>query len=350
MCHLAFIPAGIACTPAMIRGFENSGFSNPDGNGFCMVNAMGTELFTFRSMDLFEATQKFEEMRPQFMGDALWHTRWGTHGETSIRNVHPFRVGTDRDTFLAHNGILPMVTWPSQGEWRSDTNNFAHRTVGSWGSKFDSEAFRAHVEKFIGGSKLVVITVNPAYKKNAYIFNEAGGFWDTDGTWRSNSDHLPSSTKYSKAMGYPRWWELDDECGEACVTKAGKEATGRTVVRKGIDVSEPSRYKFPGQRVLTEADVLAAHGYVPESIDEYGMSDVEVLEPCPNCGSFSGFDSTWRCCTDCRMCGECFMSIADGACTCYQPEWLSRRYNDDKPSVNDVNVDRDYEWSRERPF
>lgn len=363
-----YVPAGTPASPELLDELANGCVRNQDGFGYAIVSNDRTQLITYRSMNAEDMLDHFAKDRDEHTsGPAIVHSRWGTHGEMSIRNVHPFRVGRDRDTVVVHNGVLPMSTWPSKTEWRSDTGVFAKRFLPSWGMNLDSERFQKHVLNFIGaGNKLIILTVNPKFEQHVYLFNEKAGNWSKKtGCWHSNFDYTGAPRTTMSVIQEGNWWNDDDGYvgggyhGHTIGKAKGIDADvrngdivpgrmssdwlpGREVVRaSSVDNFvdnytrdengewTPFRPAKNGVRILTEADVLAAHGYIPT--DSWGQDNsdddnVTSLEPCPTCGSFQDYDPTWKCCEGCYTCGECMMNMATGDCQCYVPAWLSYKY------------------------
>lgn len=199
MCILTFIKPGITPdTDLLLRG----ALVNPDGHGYAIHT--GDQILTGHGLDattLIAEFTKLRDMHPD--GPALFHSRLATHGRHDLTNCHPFRLGGDERTVLAHNGILPAHVHPAKGDPRSDTRIAAEdylptRPFGS----LDSWAGRERLERWLGTDKLVLLTVDPAYKHPAYIFNEHRGHWIA-GSWYSNDTY--------------RWRLWLDEAGcEAC--------------------------------------------------------------------------------------------------------------------------------------
>jgi glutamine amidotransferase len=204
MCLLTFLPAGVRPDEdALARGT----FVNNDGHGFAIV--AGNRLIVHRGMHADEVIAEFARQRGRHpSGPALFHSRFATHGTVSKHNTHPFTVGGDKHTVLAHNGILPKTVHPGLGDSRSDTRIAAEDVLPASGfASFDRPATRARIERWLGtGNKVVILTVNPRYRTTAYLFNEDGGVWD-NGIWYSNTDYQPDT-----ALPASAWWPLDGGC------------------------------------------------------------------------------------------------------------------------------------------
>ena len=103
MCLLTFLPAAVMPD---LTALTNGAWINEDGHGFAIVTTDG--LLVHRGMDAHEVIDAFANARGQHpSGPALFHSRLATHGDTTVDNCHPFPVGGDDRTVIAHNGILP---------------------------------------------------------------------------------------------------------------------------------------------------------------------------------------------------------------------------------------------------
>jgi hypothetical protein len=188
MCLLTFYPAYLMPN---VDALSNGAYINNDGHGFAIV--ADQYIIVRRGMNADQMIEYFVRMRSKYPdGPALFHSRLGTHGSIGKRNCHPFRIGTDPRTVLAHNGILPKNVQPRKGDKRCDTRIAAkdflpHNPFGplesSWG--------RDRLTQWLGRkNKFVILTVDPHCQKNAYILNEQYGVWE-DGVWYSNDDYRP---------------------------------------------------------------------------------------------------------------------------------------------------------------
>lgn len=228
MCMLSYIPAGVEINT---QDLLNGGIINGDGSGWAIATP---DVITMgKSMKVEEALDEFVTARDKHPGcDALFHSRWATHGTTGIANVHPFLVGGSHKTVVAHNGILPCK--PGKSDWRSDTRILADEFLPTKYRRFDKETAMEQLAGYIGpNNKLCILTVDKRYRKNAYLINEKAGNWDKKtSVWHSNYDYLgrqyaapKRATSYHKnSAGF---WvstsscEFCEFCGYGLIGKAG---------------------------------------------------------------------------------------------------------------------------------
>lgn len=184
MCMLTYFPPGVL--PDM-EALENGARFNEDGHGFAIVSR--GRLIVRHDNSATKILAKFKQLRAEMPeGPAIFHSRLGTHGNRNSRaNCHPFRVGGDYRTVVAHNGILPAALQPGRGDSRSDTRIAAATLFAR--TDLSSEAERVTLASIIGrANKLVFLTVDPRYSQNTYMINADEGFWH-EGVWYSNTDY-----------------------------------------------------------------------------------------------------------------------------------------------------------------
>lgn len=188
MCILSYFPPGIS---ADLDGLTIGGVNNPDGHGWAIVT--GGKILMGKSLDLGEALEGFAQARKRHPeGAALFHSRWATHGSVTVANSHPFLVGGDYRTVVAHNGVLPAAAHPASGDDRSDTRVFADELLPTRFRRLDRPTVQDALSRWCGsGNKLVILTADvDRYRRSAYLVNERLGEWDaTTGVWHSNSDY-----------------------------------------------------------------------------------------------------------------------------------------------------------------
>lgn len=293
MCMLTFFRPGVM--PHMGR-LENGTTANRDGHGFAVI--VGDRIETGYSMNAAAALEAFEKVRKLHPESyAIFHSRYTTDGVTNIDNCHPFVVGGDTRTVLAHNGILPDPARPLKGDPRSDTAILADDLIpsGVFGH-LRSKRARRRLARWMtppgAGSypnKVAILTVDPAYPKNAYLINAQLGI-EKDGVWYSNSGYCSWRDRWgtgagytyrpsASASGYARWL-------------SGEITWDQWADEEGVGVGDPWR---------------------PVS----GSADGD----CPHCLKEGTVNTVVGYCRACLHCTECGQQTV--ACDCYVPRSAS---------------------------
>lgn len=200
MCMLSFIPTAARLDNFVIDELYNGGLCNPDGYGWAVVT--GDTVLIGKSLDLDAALCDFIDARDMYGGDAMFHSRYATHGSIRLETCHPFIVGGDNRTVLGHNGVLPGRYHPTDSDGDiSDTMVLASRGMRRY-RRLDRPTVISALSRDIGTNKLVILTVNPRYRHNAYVINEHLGEWSED-VWHSNADYRFGRYRRSVAATYP---------------------------------------------------------------------------------------------------------------------------------------------------
>jgi hypothetical protein len=207
MCMLSII------TPEADVNYEhllNGARQNTDGYGFAMVTHKGAGgLIVERSMNRWELIEKFREARTAYPGKyAMFHSRWGTAGVRDVTNCHPFQVGNDPLTVLAHNGVFAGLSPTDPADPRSDTAVFAEEIMPKRYRRLDRIGVQQQLMSAIGTyNKVGILSANPRYLDDAYLFNQPAGIW-VEGVWHSNSDYK-GGYRYRSAY-LADTWDDDD--------------------------------------------------------------------------------------------------------------------------------------------
>lgn len=207
MCMITYLPPFVKVP---VAGITNGGVYNDDGHGWAVAAGTGFML-TGHYMDLEPALESFIAIRESYPeAPAVFHSRWATHGETTVKNVHPFFVG-GKDTVVAHNGVLPATFHPAKGDKRSDTRIMANEwlrnqsTNGLW-----TRSERRRIGSLIGtNNKLAILSVSPKLDKpRGFLVNAAMGVW-SHGAWFSNHDFEGWGRGGAVRSGWSSWWDDD---------------------------------------------------------------------------------------------------------------------------------------------
>lgn len=203
MCMLTFFTPG---QQPNAEALFNGTMVNQDGHGYAIViPGRRPRMLVRHSMNPDTIIERFMADRERFAdGPALFHSRWGTSGIYGKYNCHPFYMGGDKRTVVAHNGVLPQHMLPNRKDARCDTRKAAEqRFTVNYGHLSQPRARQDLAEDIGRGNKLVILTVDPAYDSSSYIINEKAGTWE-GGIWYSNSDYLG----YSKPVFV---WDDDED-------------------------------------------------------------------------------------------------------------------------------------------
>jgi glutamine amidotransferase len=280
---------------------------NPDGFGFAIM--AGDKIISERTMSAKKSIRRFLELRKQYPeAYALWHCRIATQGVRNEGNCHPFAVGGDTQTYLAHNGVLSVPM--AEGDRRSDTRVFAEEILPAMGgvSALDNYGVFHILEKWATGSKIVVMTVDPSAKSNLYILNEKAGEWDNDGVWWSNTYHRPAPPAKNYYGGRVIDWRDDrfyDTHRYDYSVNQYVEIDTKAVVLAPKALTTPSTN---GDNTLDHlfSDEIADERWEPFICDfcELAIEQEDLSEM-----------TTW--CPNCQACFDC--GDAQGYCLCYEP-------------------------------
>ena len=282
MCLLSVYSPGATVN---IEHLRNGADCNPHGYGYALIGNGAIE--SGHGMDSEAVIEAFDRARTIHpAGWALFHSRYTTDGLTTVDNCHPFIVGGDPRTVLAHNGILPDEARPGKGDPRSDTRILAEDLIP--GGKFGrlNARGRRRLAKWLlrddYPNKVAILTVDPRFSAPCFILNEDLGTW-VNGVWHSNSGYLPTRRNTYRSS---YWW--DD---------ASTEPT---------DASESySRYRS-GQITYSE------------HLDNVLGAARRMMTDCDICDAVGTVNRVYGYCRNCKCCADCYVSLDD--CDCWSPD------------------------------
>ncbi|GLY20026.1 hypothetical protein Kisp01_70400 [Kineosporia sp. NBRC 101677] len=162
-----------------------------DGYGFAI--ATRERLIVRHNLSFAPLLRDFAVLRAEYVdAPALFHCRSATRGPVTLGNCHPFHLGGDRHTVIAHSGTLPRGLRRSRHDERSDTRIAAEGRLVRFGSMLN-QGNRVRAERWMGpGNTMVVLTSNREAAHRGYLLNAGSGHWDTHtGTWHSGTSYLP---------------------------------------------------------------------------------------------------------------------------------------------------------------
>lgn len=319
MCLLTyFLPGVQPDTDALALGAE----WNSDGHGYAIV--VGDRIVTRKSMVPNDLIDEFESMRRKHPdGPALFHSRIGTAGTVGKENCHPFQVGNDPRTVVAHNGIMPESMQPAKGDPRCDTRIFAEKHLPY--RNLNSAKSRRKLGKWLGTDKVVVLSVNPAHRESSWLINGRHGIWDNEsGVWYSNSSYNGRgfcTYGYGASYAYQhsgfRCWSHKHGIHIHYVAYAQANCEGCYPVEDVPDDAYDDAWWSPPRATVASTE------HVPGTEVELAT---RLGDECIACGTIGHISGVTMICTICLTCNDCGgvidggpMSEQDSPCTCYVP-------------------------------
>jgi hypothetical protein len=182
---ISYYPPGVM---PVRKELENGLEVNTEGGGHAVIAPDGGML-TSKSLDGGRALDEFMNLREKYPeGPAVFHSRLSTGSAVSLANTHPIPVGGDPETLLFHNGDLSTMISVAEGE--SDTARLAadwlpHLDLDDWTHADSIEWVMTRTN-----SKAVILTSNPRWREQAYIYNRGQWLLTPEGALHSNADYL----------------------------------------------------------------------------------------------------------------------------------------------------------------
>ena len=351
MCLLVFMPEGKVASK---QSLEQASWFNDDGFGWAIRTP--DKILVGKNMDFEKAYEEFMDARSCYNGDALFHLRITTQGATDLTNCHPFYVGKDELTVVAHNGMLPVA---DDKTGRSDTRIFAESLLPKRGgiSFLNGDMGINHLSKWAEGSKLVFLTANPGSKWRYVIINSDAGHWGKDedeGVWFSNSSYKYTKPSYSRYGMYGSGWSgwdygfsstytnpyktPSDTDGVAVFStpapttqSAQREQLYYELQHHAYELAETlieTQYKESDDPSKLEADYYTiAEDLLERFVKIYAPYDHDSYKAtCSRCGSDTILHHMDLPATHCPVCDSCFYcggdAEGDGSCCDWPYGWM----------------------------
>ena len=184
---------------------ETSYKNNPDGAGYGFVKDGKLKIKRFMKYEPFLESYLEDYSKYGKENYFLIHFRITTHGETTLKNVHPFRVNSQ--LIFAHNGTIKNVPDDSK---LSDTVVFNRTVLQRYNHDFlsDGKLLKKWNRKYTSSSRLVFLNTKNEFK----IINEKDGLWNKK-NWYSNTG-FRKRVKYTKLNGYNYQYDYDWRSGD----------------------------------------------------------------------------------------------------------------------------------------
>lgn len=253
MCIIASVPAGALVTEAQLEEMWNR---NSDGGGVAYFD--DGKIVTEKSMDKKKFIARVLDIQEKYgHRDMLVHMRIATHGSVCLENNHPFQV--NKNTVMAHNGIMPDAFIPPAKSDLSDTRFFIEYFMKHIPtSKLDDPYFVDMVDGMINhgyGNKLVFMTSAPT-KYDTYIIGEYHGTWD-EGVWFSNDSYQQR-----------KWIGINHNSG-------GLTRVGSSFVSDNCELTEPDTFDMEDENSVN--DWMTWYPDVWREFQEIGITNLEEM-------------------------------------------------------------------------
>lgn len=292
---------------------------NDDGHGFALIypdSDGNDQIAVGHGMDGPSVIRRFARLRAAYPDSpALFHSRIGTAGRSATVNCHPFFLGDSSNTVLAHNGILPTRCQPAKGDARSDTGILAEDYLPGHSvfSRFDDVRARRQFEKWLSGDKVIILTTDPQYLEQSYLFGEDLGYWD-NGVWYSNSSYRPWKSQYTTsnspyAYGNSGSWSRPWSDTASASTTGKVKSIGETLPTGETFPEGDGTYWVKNERGIWEHFAEGSTEPIPD-----GETDSALTAPnytyslCGPCGQYGVRNGEFFC-EFCLSCTSCAFSI-----------------------------------------
>jgi hypothetical protein len=163
---------------------------------------------------------------------------------------------------MAHNGTLDFYDLPIPSRVfceRSDSRIFAEDCLPNWHWQ-DLHSKQADLEKYIGNSKIVIISAQREQVRPVFILNEAKGIWDKDDhCWYSHTIYVQPprnpawESPYHPKPPEPAWKQHETYLAREAREKREREAELEAAIKAATE--DPERDE--GNGYVTDWDAIS---------------------------------------------------------------------------------------------
>jgi hypothetical protein len=244
MCIAIYIPVGEDVTD---EALETSFIHNPHGCGLAYISKAKKKVVIYHDMKFERFVKRFRKLQTNNPESPFFvHLRKKTHGETTMKNCHPFKIDDDH-IFMHNDTIYPEVPTDKDGKV-SDTVNFNENILKKLPEGWtESEGIKEMLQHYVGRSRIAVMNS----KGEVTLFNEfkpgahGNAHWH-EGVWYSNDyyktlpfvahnhttsthttgftkkvvglddlDFVPEGASFVNGKGFAARWNVEETCLEA---------------------------------------------------------------------------------------------------------------------------------------
>ncbi len=241
MCIIIVAPPGKVIS---MDDLEDAIYENSDGAGY-MIRVNGKLIIERSALRPDKVVATFDRLQYRYRDSwKVFHARLATQGTMTDVNTHPFNVpGTP--WALAHNGILDL----GDGPWsdRSDSRIFAEDHVANvtWQMLHDT---KEKTEKWLGGSKVVILSSKKERNGPCLILNERLGYWSKgNGCWYSHTLYGSKWYRPTKGLALPVSSAMTDAARSFGVSEDDLEAWGYDPMLDEVTTSRRSLTSYTGK-------------------------------------------------------------------------------------------------------
>ncbi|HOM68312.1 MAG TPA: glutamine--fructose-6-phosphate transaminase (isomerizing) [Candidatus Paceibacterota bacterium] len=162
MCGIIGYIGKKSALPIVVKGLEKMEYRGYDSLGVLAYNKSNNLLYFKKSTSRIKVFKS--QITDSYYNLALGHTRWATHGRTSIKNAHP-QFDCSKNIFVVHNGIIEnfeelkkfLITRGHKFISQTDTEVIPHLIEENLKKEKNYQKAVSQSLKFLNGSFALVI-------------------------------------------------------------------------------------------------------------------------------------------------------------------------------------------------